>query len=77
MSIPYAPYIMLLIKNALGGDDFDDHCDEHKPKRLYVKKKVVTPTHAPSSRPCESFMRDARASGSTHRMNTPAPSIAL
>ena len=71
-SIPYAPYIMLLIKSTLPNEDFEVDCEEHKLKMLYVKKKVVSP--APPT--TDSFMRDARASGSTHRMNTGAPSIA-
>ena len=75
-SIPYAPYIMLLIKDTLPNEDFDADCEEHKFKRLYVKRKVVTPAPAPTQGPRDSFMRDARASDSTRRINTAAPSIA-
>ena len=36
-SIPYAPYIMRLIKMTLKNDDFSDNLQIHKMKRPYVK----------------------------------------
>jgi hypothetical protein len=38
-TVPYAPYIMLLIKHALGEYDLTDDCVDHQVKKMYVKKK--------------------------------------
>jgi hypothetical protein len=50
--VPYAPYIMLLIKHALGDYDIHDDCVEHLVKKMYVKKNKTSapPLHilAPS-----------------------------
>jgi hypothetical protein len=70
-SIPYAPYIMMLIKHTLSNQHFsDEDCTEHLMKRPYVKKR--TPTPAVSS---DSFMADARGSGA-HAKKPRVPSIA-
>jgi hypothetical protein len=54
-TIPYAPYIMLLIKDTLEDEDFSQGCVPHKVKRPYIKKKnLVAETGG--------FMRDAHAS---------------
>ena len=76
-SIPYAPYIMKLIKDTLPTVDFSDYeCEEHKMKKLYVKTVKDTPMPAAT----DSFMGDARASGAAHGRHAPtkktrAPSI--
>jgi hypothetical protein len=57
-SLPYAPFIMRLIKDKLQDHDFSGGCVEHKVKRLYVKK--VKPEDAPVAP--GSFMGDARSS---------------
>jgi hypothetical protein len=57
-TIPYAPYIMVLIKNTLQDQDFSDDCVEHKLRKTYVKrKKLVTALAYP-----DTFMREARTS---------------
>lgn len=57
--IPYAPYIMKLIKENLIEQTFDDSdCVEHKVKVPYVKTVKTTQPIA-----SDSFMADARASG--------------
>jgi hypothetical protein len=60
--MPYAPYIMLLIKHALGDYDIHDDCVEHLVKKMYVKKKRST---APSAAYPSTFMADVRSSAST------------
>ena len=58
-TIPYAPYIMLLIKKTLKNHDFSQEIVEsHYYKKIYDKK--VKPPPYPAS---GSFMRDARTSG--------------
>ena len=75
-TIPYAPYIMLLIKKDLPDEDLsDDDCEDHKVKKPYVKKFVVAPP-APSATtdPApSSFMADARG---IRKQHTPTASIA-
>jgi hypothetical protein len=62
-SIPYAPYIMMLIKHVVGEEYFDaDDCTVHKLKTPYVKKR--TTTTAPTA---DTFMADARGSGAMPR----------
>jgi hypothetical protein len=61
-TVPYAPYIMLLIKNALGDYDIHDDCVEHQVKKMYVKRKQSS---APSAAYPSTFMADARSSAST------------
>ena len=60
LSIPYAPFIMMLIKHMLPREDFGTDLDGlHKSKKIYNKaQKTSHPSTAP-----ESFMRDAWASG--------------
>lgn len=70
ITIPYAPYIMLLIKKTLPDQDLsDDDCEDHKFKTIYEKKFVVTPSAPPSG----SFMGDARKS---HTRQATTPSFA-
>jgi hypothetical protein len=47
-SLPYAPFIMRLIKYTCKDHDFSEQCVSHKVKRLYVKK--TKPAPAPVSR---------------------------
>jgi hypothetical protein len=61
-TLPYAPYIMLLIKHSLGEYDLSDDCVDHQVKKIYVKKKK---THAPSTAYPRTFMADARSSAPT------------
>jgi hypothetical protein len=61
-TLPYAPYIMLLIKHSLGDYDLSDDCVDHLVKKMYVKKKK---TLAPSTAYPNTFMADARSSAST------------
>jgi hypothetical protein len=58
-ALPYAPYIMLLIKHCLQEFDLSDDCEVHKVKRHYIKRKkpATPPTAYPST-----FMVDARMS---------------
>ena len=68
-SIPYAPYVMMLIKDTLRDDpNLSDDCEEHKVKKPYVKRTKPAPYGADDT---DSFMRDARASGSTRRAAAP------
>jgi hypothetical protein len=58
-TMPYAPYIQLLINNTAVAEDLSQFpLEEHKFKKAYVKKKIAAPA-APSG----SFMGDARSSG--------------
>ena len=67
-SIPYAPYIMMLIKGTLQNQVFDDaDCEAHLIKRPYVTKAKAAPR--------DSFMADARSSGRSQERRTRAPSI--
>jgi hypothetical protein len=61
-TVPYAPYIMLLIKHALGDYDIHDDYVDHLVKKMYVKKNK---TPAPSTAYPSTFMADARSSAST------------
>ena len=58
-TLPYAPYIMILIKERLEPDDLSNDCTEiHKVKKPYkLKSKGKT---APAA---SGFMQDARATG--------------
>jgi hypothetical protein len=69
-SIPYAPYIMLLIQNTTTTEDLSEYdLVPHIVKKPYVKRKNID---APAS---GSFMGDARASGTTHGRKAYAPHI--
>jgi hypothetical protein len=57
-SLPYAPFIMRLIKDKLKDDDFSGGCVERKVKRLYVKKVKSEDVLVALG----SFMGDARSS---------------
>jgi hypothetical protein len=71
-TVPYAPYIMLLIKNALGDYDIHDDSVEHQVKKMYVKrKKSTTPATAYPS----TFMADARSSASTRDQRAAASAM--
>jgi hypothetical protein len=71
-TFPYAPYIMLLIKNSLREYDLSDDCVEHTVKKHYVKKKK-TPT--PSTAYPSTFMADARSSAPTRAQRDAATAI--
>lgn len=73
-SLPYAPYIMMLIKDTVEEDGLSDDCEEHKVKKPYVISKR-SKNAAPVSDNTDSFMRDARA-GSTRSRKPAAPSVA-
>jgi hypothetical protein len=61
-TLPYAPYIMLLIKHSLREYDLSDDCVEHSVKKNYIKKKKPS---APSTSYPSTFMADARSSAPT------------
>ena len=66
-TIPYAPYIMMLIKDTMKGHDFSSlPMEDHHFKKLYMQKEKpsAAPTPAPAS---GSFMRDARSSAAAPR----------
>jgi hypothetical protein len=71
-TLPYAPYIMLLIKHALGDYDLSDDCVEHLVKKMYVKRKK---TPAPSTAFPSTFMADARSSASTREQRASATAM--
>jgi hypothetical protein len=60
--VPYAPYIMLLIKHTLPYFDLSgDDCETHTVKNPYVKRnKSATPSAYP-----DTFMANARTSAPT------------
>ncbi|KAK1632340.1 hypothetical protein QYE76_006655 [Lolium multiflorum] len=59
-TMPYAPYIQLLINSTAVAEDMSQFpFEEHKFKKAYVKKKTAAPTTPASG----SFMGDARSSG--------------
>jgi hypothetical protein len=60
-SLPYAPFIMRLIKDTCKDHDFSEKCVSHKVKRLYVKQSKPAPAPVGPIGP-NSFMRDARSS---------------
>lgn len=63
VTIPYAPYIMKLIKFKFPDYNFsNDEMEPHDFKKLYEKKTVVKPPSVPSSSSAQggSFMGDAR-----------------
>ncbi|MEO7173450.1 hypothetical protein, partial [Flavobacterium sp.] len=71
-TIPYAPYIMLLIKDTLKEDLADLELEEHSFKKIYVKKSVA---RAPATSASQGeFMTDAR--GSARQAVPPASSSA-
>ena len=64
LTVPYAPFIMILIQNTLRGHDFSKYSMQKHPfKKVYNKKKTVItqPSHA-SAPASGSFMGDARRS---------------
>jgi hypothetical protein len=71
-TLPYDPYIMLLIKHVVHDPDLPGDVD-HKVKRPYVKRKGAgdaAPT-APAADQ-DTFMRDARSNASAHTQSTAA-----
>jgi hypothetical protein len=60
-SLPYAPFIMRLIKDTFKEHDFSKQCVSHKVKRFYVKQSKPAPAPVAPAAP-DSFMRDARSS---------------
>jgi hypothetical protein len=71
-TVPYAPYIMLLIKHAVGDYDINDDYVEHLVKKMYIKRKK---TPAPSTAFHSTFMADARSSASTHDQRAAASAM--
>ena len=68
-TVPYAPYIMLLIKDTLRSADLSDSCDvEHKMKKPYKLKGKQTATF-PTASSTSGFMRDARRGGGLSRQD--------
>ena len=66
-TVPYAPYIMLLIKNTVTSSDLSDSCDmEHKVKKPYKLKAKPAATF-PTTSATSGFMRDARTGGGLSR----------
>jgi hypothetical protein len=62
-TLPYAPYIMFLIKHCLKEFDLSDDCEVHAVKRHYMKRKKNST--APSTAYPSAFMADARTSAPT------------
>jgi hypothetical protein len=63
VTLPYAPYIMLLIKHVVQDPDLPRDVD-HEVKKPYVKRKgarAAAPTACP-----DTFMRDAHSNASSH-----------
>ena len=62
LTIPYAPFIMLLIQNTLTDHDFSKyHMQTHTYKKVYKKKKFVVTKPSHTAAPARgSFMGDAR-----------------
>ena len=86
LTIPYAPYIMLLIKDTMRNHDFSKYTMQpHSYKRVYQKRKeVIHVAAAPTARAARtaraapasgSFMGDARR-GATRPAPAPVPSFA-
>jgi hypothetical protein len=71
-TVPYAPYIMLLIKNALGDYDIHDDSVEHQVKKMYVKRSRSS---APATAYPGTFMADARTSASARDQRTAASAM--
>jgi hypothetical protein len=71
-TVPYAPFIMLLIKHALGDYDIDDDCVVHQVKKMYIKRKK---TPSPSIAFPSTFMADARSSASTRDQRAAASAM--
>jgi hypothetical protein len=63
-SLPYAPFIMRLIKDTFKEHDFSEKCVSHKVKRLYVKQSKLAPAPVAPAAPAapDSSMRYARSS---------------
>jgi hypothetical protein len=68
-TLPYAPFIMLLIKNTLPDYDLSDDYVDHTVKKQYVKKKK---SFAPSTTYPSIFMADARSSASSRAQRAAA-----
>jgi hypothetical protein len=66
VTLPYAPYIMLLMKHVVHDPDLPGDVD-HKVKRPYVKRKGARAT-APTTPAADqdTFMRDVRSNASAH-----------
>jgi hypothetical protein len=66
-TIPYAPYIMLLIKDQFPDQDMTQGCVEHKVKRPYKKKKNALGAAAPPRASRASQAREASANDANVR----------
>ena len=72
-TIPYAPYIMMLIKDTLKNHNFNRYdLEPHTYKKVYQKRKEVIPSSAAATPARGSFMGDARR-GATRP--SPVPSF--
>jgi hypothetical protein len=68
-TMPYAPYIQLLIDSAAVTKDLSQYPRvDHKVKKTYVKRKLAAPTAG-------SFIRDALSSGTAHGRSASSPFI--
>jgi hypothetical protein len=75
VTLPYAPYIMLLMKHVVHDPDLLGDVD-HKVKRPYVKRKgarAIAPT-APAA-DHDTSMRDARSNASAHNQYAAARDV--
>jgi hypothetical protein len=69
-TMPYAPYIQMLIDNTVVSEDLSGYPrEEHKVKKTYQKRK----SDAPPAPLVGSFMGDARASGTAPARSAAAP----
>jgi hypothetical protein len=72
-SLPYAPFIMRLIKDKFKDRDFSEKCVPHKVKRLYVKRTKSAPAPVAQAPALSSFMGAARSSASGKFASTDVP----
>ena len=73
-TIPYAPFIMQLIKHTWKSGDLSGlPMVDHHFKKLYMQREKPLPAPAPDS----GFMRDARASGTAPRATRGDTSLCL
>jgi hypothetical protein len=71
-TLPYAPYIMLLINHCLREYDLSDDCMVHSVKKHYIKKKKPS---TPSTAYPSTFMADARSSAPTRAQRAAATAM--
>jgi hypothetical protein len=71
-TLPYAPYIMLIIKHCLQEFDLSDDCEVHKVKRHYIKRKKSA---SPSTAYPSIFMANARTSAPSRAQRAAATTM--